>query len=260
MDPTAASPTETSTEPNDVRIEACCGSLLDCQLAEAGGASRIELNSALPLGGLTPSTQLVRQCLESINLPIIAMIRPRPGDFFYNAREIELMRREILELAELGVAGVAWAITAANHQLDPAAMQPLTDSARARFPQLQMVYHRAFDLSPHWQQTATALVELGFDRILTSGLAPTAFAGMALLAELQSQFGQQIGVLPGSGISSQNVQEIVKQTGCTEIHGSFSYAVGHCNSDIGQFGSTSQLDPDRLAAVQQELSSMGPTR
>lgn len=199
-----------------ILVEVCAGSLEDCIIAEAAGADRIELNSALALGGLTPSAGLLKTVLEKCALPIIMMLRPRSGGFAYSEGEFATMKADLMFGKELGITGFAFGIFTDSGKLDYPRCQELIELADDH----ETVLHRAFDLlkNPDLEK----IIDLGFDRILTSGKAATAWAGRDYLKELVEKYSAQIGIVAASGVNIANAHKLVNFCGLREIHGTFS--------------------------------------
>lgn len=203
-------------------LEVCVESVGGLAAAAAGGADRIELCSALAVGGLTPAGSLIRAAAGS-PLPVHLLARPRAGGFVYDAAERALIADDIRAAAEAGLAGVVIGASASDRRLDTALLAEWIAHARAlgavRGAPLSLTLHRAFDLVPDPADALEAAVGLGFDRILTSGCAPRAIDGVATLAALHAQAAGRIVVLAGSGISVATLPAILA-TGVREVHAS----------------------------------------
>lgn len=199
-------------------MEVCCGSLAGAIAAAAAGADRIELNSALPLGGLTPSAGLVREVLSAVELPVIAMTRPRAGGFCYSAAEWSTLLEEADWLAEAGVRGLAFGALTAGREIDAVRCREIV----RRFGALDLVFHRAFDLTCDGTAAIGVLVDCGVQRVMTSGQAATAAAGVANIRAWLEVAANRIGILPAGGITSQNAAALIARTGCRSVHGTFS--------------------------------------
>jgi copper homeostasis protein len=198
-------------------LEVCVDSPAGLAAALAGGADRIELCSALALSGLTPSPGLMALATQA-PAPVYAMIRPRPGDFVYAARELDAMRRDIDAVRAAGLAGVVFGATTRTGAPDEAALAMLIGHAAG----LGATLHRAFDLAPDLEAALEMAVGLGFERVLTSGGEVTALAGAAGIAKLVSQAAERIGVMAGAGVSAATVAEVIRLTGVAEVHASCS--------------------------------------
>lgn len=229
-------------------LEVCIESVESAVVSEIEGADRIELNSAVALGGLTPTTSLLTAVKSRIDLPIICMVRPRPGDFFYTDDEFELMISEARQLLNAGADGLATGLLKTNGEVDTRRTGQLREVCNDK----ELVFHRAFDCSPDIMSAAGELVDLGIDRILTSGGEPTAVAGQAKIAELQAMFGHQIEILPGSGINHENVLSLLETTGCSQVHGTFRKPVSTGATCPGRLNFNEIID---LAANQKYESS-----
>jgi copper homeostasis protein len=187
--------------------------------AVKGGADRIELCSALSVAGLTPSAGFMRRAAE-VDPPSYAMIRPRPGDFRFTRGEVDLMRADIDAVHDAGLAGVVLGASRADGSLDARALERLV--AHAASLGLGATLHRAFDLAPDLSAALETAIGLGFERVLTSGGAPSAPEALERLRALVAQAGERISIMPGAGVTAGNVRRLVDTTGVHEVHGSFS--------------------------------------
>jgi len=203
-------------------LEVCCGSIQSVAAALEGGCHRIELCSALSVGGLTPSLGFVRQVValsKSKNIPINVLLRPREGDFCYNKIEVDIMLNDIEMMAREGVSGVVLGVLAPEGTIDVMATSTLIECARSH--SLSVTFHRAIDVTEDPLSSLERCIELGVDRILTSGGAPTAMEGTDVLSKMVSRtISLPIIILAGGGLSETNVYDLVKSTGVYEVHGS----------------------------------------
>lgn len=188
--------------------------------AVAGGADRIELCSALALGGLTPSPGLMRQAARC-GLPVLAMIRPRPGGFAFRPCEVEAMETEVALAREAGLAGVVIGASLPDGRLDRATLARLLEAARG----LETTLHRAFDLAPDLPQALEDAVALGLTRVLTSGGAPRAPEAVGMLSALLVQARGRIAVMPGAGVTADTVGALLAAGPFAEVHASCSEPV-----------------------------------
>ena len=198
-------------------LEICVDDAAGVDAAVAGGADRIELCSALELGGLTPSGALLDHALRA-GCPVHMMIRPRGGGFFYDEDDLALMVEEIGGAVARGAAGVVVGALRPDGGLDRAALARFRDAAR----DATIVLHRAIDLVPDPVAAVGEAIELGYDKILSSGGASTAVEGMATLAAMVAAAGERLSVIAGSGVTPDNVARIIAGTGVREVHGSAS--------------------------------------
>jgi copper homeostasis protein len=202
------------SQATSVLIEACVGSAADVAAATAAGADRVELCGALELGGLTPSLGLVETVLAASTVPVIVMVRPRAGGFCYDRHEFTAMVRDAERLLALGAAGIAFGILTRESGIDVARTRELASCAGTR----DAVFHRAFDFVRDWRKSLDSLGEAGCPRVLSSGGAPTALAGVATLRGMVEAAGGRIAVMPGGGVRADNIAEIVHATGCRQVH------------------------------------------
>lgn len=199
--------------------EICCGSYYDAAQAAKGGAERIELNSALALGGLTPSTATLRMVKEyAPELKVIAMVRPRGAGFCYTEADFAVMEAECVELLQCGADGIAFGCLTRDALPDIDRCKRM--NSRIKQWGKEAVFHRAFDCVANPYEAMECLIELGIDRVLTSGLQPTAPAGIEMLAQLQSRYGSDIQIMAGSGVNAQNVEDVIARTGIKQVHSS----------------------------------------
>ena len=197
-----------------VLLEICCGSIDDAIQAQAGGAERIELCSALFLGGLTPSHCTLKYAREQLTIPIIAMIRPRGGGFCYTDAEFATMERDADSAIEQGADGIVFGILKANGSIDVERTRRICDIAGNK----QTVFHRAFDVTPDPFAALDQLVDLGITRILTSGQEDTVPEGIDVIRRLIEYAGDRIEVMPGGGIKAYALEDVIAKTGCKQIH------------------------------------------
>lgn len=199
-------------------FEVCAGSVQDCINAQLGGADRVELNSALHLGGLTPSLAMLKLVKEKTSLKIICMDRPRAAGFCYDDVEIETMFEDAKILLENGADGISFGFLNSDATINVTETKKMVELIHQY--QKEAVFHRAFDCVDDPMHAIKQLIDCGVDRILTSGLQPTAMQGASVLEKLQSAFGDQIELLAGSGINANNIRALKEQTGLHQFHGS----------------------------------------
>lgn len=196
-------------------IEICANSAQSCLEAEAGGAHRVELCAGIPEGGTTPGYGEIKtaQALTSM-IDINVIIRPRGGDFLYTRPEIQSMQYDIDLCKTLKVHGVVFGCLTKEGDIDMVLMQELIEAAGP----LSVTCHRAFDVCRDPFQALEQLIELGCDRILTSGQQSDAVKGIPLLAELVKRAGDRIIIMPGCGVRENNIAQIEAETGAREFH------------------------------------------
>ncbi len=202
-------------------IEICAASLASAQAAYQAGADRIELCSALSVGGLTPSYALLDAVRNTIPIPVHVLVRPREGDFLYSDEEYKMMQTEILHIKSMGFAGVVFGLLNADASIDEERTAALAALARP----MKITFHRAFDFVKEPTVALQKLIDLGFDYLLTSGLESTAMLGLAQIKSLVAQANNQIQIIPASGINENNILEIAKESQAINFHCSLSEAV-----------------------------------
>lgn len=197
-----------------IKIEICTGSVESVLAAKKGGADRIELCSALDLGGLTPSQSLMEYAITKAGIETFVLIRPRNGDFHYTRAEYEIMKSDIFTARAAGAAGIVTGMLNTDGTVDTCRMKDLIEMARP----MKITFHRAFDLSNDPFKALEDVIDLGCERILTSGQAQNAPAGSHLISELVQLAGSRIIIMPGSGINAFNLKQLHQQTKALEYH------------------------------------------
>ena len=195
-------------------LEVCCGSVEDVLQAEKGGADRVELNSCLFHGGLTPSIGELITAKKLSKLPIMTMVRPRQGGFCYTNAEYQTALADAEALLANGADGLVFGFLNADGTLDEARTKQLVRLAGDR----TKVFHRAIDVADDWKRMLGQLIEIGVDRVLTSGLAPDVYYGIDVIREMMDFAQGAIQILPGAGVNLKNVDKIMEFTGCDQIH------------------------------------------
>jgi len=224
--------------------------------AQEGGADRIELCDNPGEGGTTPSYGMIEAARQNVNLDVFVMIRPRGGDFHYSNYEFHCMKRDIDQCQKLSADGVVFGILNADGTLDKKRCKELIDRARP----MKVTCHRAFDMTRDPIQTLEDCIEVGFDRILTSGHQTVASKGIDLIADLVKKANGRIAIMPGSGVNESAVEKIVSETGVNEIHFSATafresamqyrnMAIAGMGSDEGAEFKYRTVDPDRVRAM-----------
>jgi copper homeostasis protein len=185
-----------------------------CIIAQAAGAYRIELCDNPGEGGTTPSYGFIKAAREKLHIELYPIIRPRGGDFFYTDDEFEIMKADVNICKEVGCDGVVIGMLNADGTVDKERCKVLIELA---YP-LEVTFHRAFDRVKDPSQALEDVIEIGCERILTSGLQPTALEGAETIAALIKQADERIIIMPGSGVRSDNIIELAKKTGTVEFH------------------------------------------
>lgn len=197
-------------------FEVCVDSVESAINAETGGADRIELCADLLEGGITPSYAMIKLVLEKLKIPVNVIIRPRGGDFLYTDYEYEVMKRDIEFCKQAGVNGVVIGILKDDGTIDKTRTKELIETAKP----MSVTFHRAFDMTRDPEEALNTLIELGIDRLLTSGQEADVHKGIPTLKKLVELAGDKIIIMPGGGVDEINIKEVVEKTGVKEIHAS----------------------------------------
>jgi copper homeostasis protein len=197
-----------------VKIEVCAYSVRSAITAQEAGAYRVELCSNYFEGGTTPSYGTIEQAREALNIKLHVIIRPRGGDFLYNNTEYKTILKDIEAVKKLGADGIAIGVLTAGGNVDTAAMKEII----AASGNMSVTFHRAFDTAEDPYKALDDLMELGVNRILTSGLKSTAVEGKDIIAGLVEKAKGRIIIMPGSGVNRSNIENLYKSTGAVEYH------------------------------------------
>jgi copper homeostasis protein len=181
-----------------------------------GGADRIELCAALTEGGTTASYGTIRKCREAFGVQLFPIIRSRSGDFLYSEEEFEIMFEDVKLCKELRCDGVVIGLLTKNGSVDLKRTSKLIETA---YP-LDITFHRAFDRCKDPFEAMEQLIEIGCQRILTSGQRPTAPEGVELIAQLVKTADERIIIMPGSGVRKENIKNLAEKTKALEFHSS----------------------------------------
>jgi copper homeostasis protein len=182
--------------------------------AQAGGADRVELCDNLLEGGTTPSAGTIRVARRKLTVGLHVIIRPRGGDFLYSEDEMDVMREDVRTAKELGADGVVIGCLTSRGEIDVERNRDLIALARP----LTVTFHRAFDMCRDPKTALEDLVNLGVNRLLTSGQEATCVEGLELLRDLQVQAAGRVTIMPGGGLTPRNIRKVVEATGVSEVH------------------------------------------
>ncbi len=199
-------------------FELCVESLEAARAAEFGGADRVELCSELEHNGLTPSPALMKACVAAVSIPVYVLVRPRDGDFAFNAAEYDEMRHQIEMARNAGASGVALGILNAERRIDITRTRALVELARP----MGVTFHRAFDEAADLRQALEDVIATGADSLLTSGGAANVLSGADAIGTLAQQAGNRIRIIAGGGLRLSNLLEIVRRSGVLSLHGSLT--------------------------------------
>lgn len=197
-----------------IKIEICCASAADALAAKKGGADRIELNSAIELGGLTPSLAQIEMTKKLVELPVLVMIRPRSYGFCYSKLEFKMMQRDASLALAAGADGIVFGILTPDGQIDLSRNKIMADIAGEK----EAVFHRAFDVVANPWQAIDQLASLNIDRILTSAQQPKVNNNLSLAKKIVDYAAGKLEIVLAGGIRSHNAAEIIQSTGCSQIH------------------------------------------
>lgn len=197
-----------------MKIELAAGNLDVALRAAQIGVHRIELCAALALGGITPQPSTIKLVKEEHDVEIIALIRPRDGNFVYNAIEKKQTLHQIENCLLHGSDGIAIGALTAKREIDINFITQI----RKEYPRTSITFHRAFDFTPDPMLSAKQLTDIGIQRILTSGQKPSAWQGKSTIKNLIEQWGSKMVILPGAGINATNALELSQYTKCQELH------------------------------------------
>ena len=224
--------------------------------AVAGGADRIELCANLAEGGTTPPYSQIKKCRETFDVLLYPIIRPRGGDFLYNKDEFEMMRNDIKLCKELGCDGVVIGLLNIDGSIDSTRTAELIELA---YP-MGVTFHRAFDRCKDPFTALEELIEIGCERILTSGQMPSVVDGVDLVAALNKKADERIIIMPGSGVRKESIKMLAEKTGCTEFHSSLRGKTkslmqfihpGFINSEESYMNN--EISPDEVRALRNSL-------
>ena len=199
-----------------ITIEICCGSYEDVVIAQQAGADRVELNSAMFLGGLTPTLGCIIETKKNCTIPVIAMIRPREAGFCYSRHEYAVMKQDAQLFLDHGVDGLVFGFLNSDGTFDTSRMAEFTQMCHDAGK--QAVCHRAFDVTPDPFAALDTLIELRVHRVLTSGQMPSVISGAGLIARLIEHAAGRIEILPGAGLNHSNVADFIVKTGADQVH------------------------------------------
>jgi copper homeostasis protein len=238
-------------------LEVASNSVASALAAQQGGADRIELFDNLAEGGTTPSHGSIAVARERLQIPLFVLIRPRPGDFRYDALETEIMLRDIAQCRQLGCDGVVVGALDAAGDIDV----PLCRDLVAAAGPLGVTFHRAFDAARDLPTALEQVIALGCQRVLSSGGQASAQAGSGMLARLVTQAGDRLSVMAGAGIGPDNITDIATTTGCRELHASAKTVrvsgMRYRNADLrGLDNDWTQTDANTVAALRAALDAV----
>ena len=201
-----------------MKLEIIAFNIESCKAAQDAGAHRIELCASPGEGGTTPSHAFIEAARKLLHIELYVMIRPRGGDFLYSEDEINIMRKDAAFCRQVSCDGIVTGVLKNDGTPDRQANERILNAA---YP-LGATFHRAFDRCINPIESLDSIIQSGFERVLTSGQKQTAVEGKILIAELIKEKGNDIIIMPGSGVNSGNILELAQNTGAREFHSSAS--------------------------------------
>ncbi len=213
---------------DQIILEVCCGSADDVVEAERGGADRVELNGSIFFGGLTPTLGSLIEAKKRASIPVVVMIRPRGGGFAYTEAEFESMLHDTRLSVEHGADGIVFGILHEDGSIDQKRCEQLIQVAG----QTELIFHRAIDVVPDLFASLDVLVDLGIQRVLTTGQGATIDDGLDTIKDMVTHVGDRLEIMPGGG-TPHNVKRLVDRTACRQVHMA-SFQVMHDPSTLAQ--------------------------
>lgn len=213
-------------------LEICAGTLRSALAAQEGGADRVELCDNLAEGGTTPSYGMIKTCKSLLNIPVFPIIRPRGGDFVYSDEEFKVMKEDVISCNGLGCEGIVLGILKADGEIDTERCSELISLAG----KMQITFHRAFDHCCDLEKGLEDVISLDCHRLLTSGGAMYVEDALSQLKCLMVQAGSRISIMPGSGITEENLLKIANETGAHEFHSTAKKQIFRQPDNLGRNG------------------------
>jgi len=236
-------------------LEVCAYNVESCIIAEKAGAARVELCDNPLEGGTTPSYGTIKVARDRISLPLYPIIRPRGGNFLYTDKEFEIMKQDILMCRELGCNGISVGVQTADGTIDTTRLSRIVEWAGP----LGVTCHRVFDITPDPFAALEDIIGCGCERILTSGQASAAPKATAMLARLVEQAGDRIVIMPGAGVKSTNIKNLIDETGAREYHAAAKQMVAntvrYLNPEVNDYGEAYITSETEIRALVSQLNN-----
>lgn len=234
-------------------LEICAYNIQSALIAEKAGADRVELCASAPEGGITPSMGALTLTRERLSIQLYPIIRPRGGDFLYNDEELAMMKQDILLCRAIGCEGISTGVQLADGNIDMERMKRIIEWA---YP-MNVTCHRVFDSTPDPFRSLEELISCGCERILTSGHAPSAPQGAALLGQLVEKADGRIIIMPGACVRASNIKSLREISGANEFHTSAKKLAGSAvlyhNPEIRDTGDMFVADEEEIKKILTEL-------
>lgn len=227
-------------------LEIAANNYASALAAMQGGAHRVELCDNLSEGGTTPSSGTLQECVASLAIPCYPIIRPRGGNFCYTAAEIKIMQYDVESFKDAGAVGIVIGCLTTAGEIDMAINKKLIACAGT----MDISFHRAFDRTINATESLKKIIDLGCSRVLTSGQQKDAYVGMYAIQQLMTIAKNQISLMPGAGITPNNIKEIISATQCTEIHASAKAIIMSAVKTHPNFKSDSYLASNESGVIE----------
>ena len=238
------------------KLEICCYSVESAINAERSGADRIELCDNYLEGGTTPSYATIHYSVEKLNIPVNVIIRPRGGDFLYSDIEYEIIKQDVLAAKKLNANGIVIGFLTSSGEIDIEKTKEIVELAKP----LEITFHRAFDMCKDPLKAIDQLKKIGITRILTSGAKNTVIEGINLLAKLVKKAGNEIIIMPGSGVNETNLSELIQKTKAIEYHSSAktfdNSKMNYFNQDISMGGIDTVNEFSKITVDSEKIKKM----
>lgn len=231
-----------------VRLEIAVDNAQAVRAAACGGAERLELCASLADGGLTPSQGFLEWTLEQVSIPVHCMVRPRPGNFVYSPAELDILARELRWIRDAGAHGAVVGVLTPEHSVDVDAMRRLKELAGP----MRLCFHRAFDLTAHRDQALEDVIRCGADILLTSGGAPSLYAGASEVKRIVQQAAGRIEVMGGAGVRLNNAAELWHNLPVDTLHASLRSPWREAAQSGAESVSMGSRDEEELYTVREE--------
>jgi copper homeostasis protein len=230
-------------------LEVCAFTIQSCITAEKAGAARVELCDNPIEGGTTPSYGAIKQVREKISILLYPIIRPRSGNYYYNADEYAIIKKDIEICRELGCDGVSVGAQTIGAEIDVEMLKRIVDWAGP----IGVTCNRVFDGTPDPFKALEEIISTGCERILTSGQKSAAPDAGALLGQLVKQAGDRIIIMPGAGVKSSNIEQLIRQSGAREFHSSarvvLNNPVTYVNAEVSDYGHVYVADENEVRSM-----------
>lgn len=238
---------------NKIVLEVCAFTIQSCMIAEKVGAVRVELCDNPVEGGTNPSYGTIRRVRERIGIRLYPILRPRSGNYFYDEEEFAIMREDIRVCKELGCDGISVGVQRRDGTMDMERMQRVIEWAHP----MGVTCNRAFDSVPDPYRALAEIIACGCERVLTSGQKSSAPEGAEVLRLLVRQAAGRISIMPGAGVRSSNIAQLIRETGAWEYHTSARMAVSNPltwqNDAITDYGKVWMADEKELRAILEQM-------